>query len=273
MKKPFKFSSKLKIKTQEILINAFVAKETVAEAAKVAKVNKDSAHLYFTKLRAMIETKCKEKHVGYEGEWHLPKYFYSSTKNGFKTWANSQENPKGETENNVHRPAIGIRVINRQVKAFLLSEYKKTPCIKNQNISGKVSKEINIQIDAIIYMVSGETESRIKNKNAKRYQLVISSKINIDSLKGDLIKKFFEILKGRLYKANGTKPSSLGGYIKECEWRANTPQSFWAYELTLLAKSYICPKLEVGEEPILSLGDVPMLGREIDKMIERDKSA
>jgi len=273
MTKPFKFRSRLKMETHKRLIDAFADGATVAEAAKVASVNKDSAHLYFTKLRAMIEIKSEDQHENYEGDWHLPKYFYSSTRNGFKTWANSQENSKGETANNVHRPAIGIRVINRQVKAFVLSEHQNTQCLNNSNISVEMSKEISLTIDAIIYMVSGETESRIKNKNAKRYQLVISSKINTDSFKGDLIKKFFEILKGRLYKANGTKPSSLGGYIKECEWRANTPKSFWAYELKLLAKKYICPKLEVGEEPILTLGDDPMLVRAIDKMIERDKSA
>ncbi|MCR3971168.1 hypothetical protein NUK55_08645 [Aeromonas veronii] len=235
-----KFSSKLPATLQEALIEAFSERETICKAAKKAGVNKNTAHLYFSKLREIISIECNKKHPEHMNCYFIGKYFYHNGRNGFT-----------KPEINNCKPEIGIKIIKGYAVAFpiiLGAENNKTD-----------------EIDAIIYRVNGETIKLVKNKAAKRYQVILSSNIAEDSLKGDEIKRLYKITNERLSKSNGILSNALRGYIKECEWRANTPSSLWAYELKRLAKEYISEEINLGEKPRQSLGDDLALVRALNR--------
>lgn len=235
-----KFSSKLSATQQEALIEAFAAMDTICDAAKNAVLNTNTAHLYFSKLRVIIRLECNKKHPELMGCYFMGKYFYQNGRFGFT-----------KPESNNSKPEIGIKIIKGYAVAF--------------PITLETGDNKTNEIDAIIYRVNGETAKFVKNKAAKRYQLTLSSNIAEDSLKGDEIKRLFKITNERLSKSNGTKSTALYGYIKEFEWRANTPSSLWAYELKILAKEYICEAINAGEKPMPSLGDDLALVRAIDR--------
>jgi len=235
-----KFSSKLPITLQEALIEAFSERETICKAAKKAGVNKNTAHLYFSKLREIISIECNKKHPEHINCYFIGKYFYDNGRNGFT-----------KPEINNCKPEIGIKIIKGYAVAFPI-------------ILGAENNKID-EIDAIIYRVNGETIKLVKNKAAKRYQVILSSNVAEDSLKGDEIKRLYKITNERLSKSNGILSNALRGYIKECEWRANTPSSLWAYELKRLAKEYISEEINLGEKPRQSLGDDLALVRAINR--------
>jgi len=239
-------SPKLTVDKQKKLIEAFANAKSISSTAQETGINKNTVERYFKKLRHVIFESKPRISIKYSGEICLPADFYNNHKNGF-----------AEPTKKSARPEIGIKVWKDKIIAFLIS---------NESV-GK--SECNI--DGIIYRFNGSTEGDIK-KRAKRYQLVLSKEITRNDLSFQYIHEFYKIARKRISVCNGLDWESLEGYIKECEWRTNTPSTHWVYELTRLAKNSLCQDLTVGQKPIIKPGDNPALIRSIENMIKNSKT-
>ncbi|HHQ4789398.1 TPA: hypothetical protein ACSP21_000250 [Aeromonas veronii] len=246
-KRPTTRAPRLAVEKQEQLIEAFANAESISSTAQETGINKNTVERYFRKLRnVIIESKSKIS-IKYSGDICLPSDFYKNCKNGFT-----------KPTKNSAKPEIGIKIWKDKIIAFRISNEKvnRSEC----------------DIDGIVYRFNGSTSGDIK-KRAKRYQLVLSEKIIQDDLPFEYINRFYNIACERISKCNGLDQDALDCYIKECEWRTNTPSTHWAYELTRLAKESFCQDLALGQKPILKLGDDPAMVRAIEKMMKNSKTA
>ena len=236
---------RLSVGQQERLIEEFIAETGITETSIKIGINKNTVDRYFKRLRLSIFNEKTKPSAMYSGSVFLSEDFYIYNKDGY-------EDIKTIT------PAVGVMIRKRKVIAF---------CLSQGNTLNKRSKFLNphSRLEAIIYKSVPKV-----NVKAKRHQLVLSA--HVDELSSLLVNEFFWIFKKRIEKCNGISKNMFELYVKEFEWRTNTPPSQQVYELKLIARKYISKEIEIGERPFKNFSEDLMMVDAINKWAARENN-
>ncbi|MEN8260530.1 MAG: IS1595 family transposase [Pseudomonadota bacterium] len=197
--------SRLPRNKQTRLIEHFVAGATARTAGRLVGVHRNSAALYFHRLRMIIATELEaESHAIFGGEVEVDESYIGGHRKGKRG-----RGAAGKT------PIFGLLKRGGRVYARIIPNASGATLIPI--IARKVAP------DSIVYSdtwagynaldVRGLSHVRINHKEA-----FAEAKNHING-----IENFWSQTKRHLRRFNGVPKQHLGLYVKECEWRFNNP--------------------------------------------------
>jgi len=193
--------TKLSRKKQLKLIELFVAGTTARTAAELVEVNKNTAQLYFHKLRVLIE-KNQQREITFFGEIEADESYF-----GGKGKGKRGRGAAGKV------PVFGLLKRGGKVFADVISDAKSStlfPIIKDK-----------VMPDSIVYTDTFKSYnildvSEFKHERINHSQLFADKRNHING-----IENFWNQAKRHLRKFNGVPKKNFRLYLKECEWRFN----------------------------------------------------
>ena len=193
---------KLTKKQRRSLVEHFVAGTTARTAADLVGVNKNTAQLFFHRLRELIAQK-QDSMIVFEGEVEAESYF------GGKRKGKRGRGAAGKV------PVFGLLKRGGKVFAELISDAKsKTlmPIIKEK-----------VTPDSIVYTDSLPSYNALDISEFKHVRINHSRLFaeNRNHING--IENFWNQAKRHMRKFNGVPKKNFRLFLKECEWRFNFP--------------------------------------------------
>ena len=193
--------TKLSRKKQLKLIELFVAGTTARTAAELVEVNKNTAQLYFHKLRVLIE-KNQQREITFFGEIEADESYFGGKRKGKRG-----RGAAGKV------PVFGLLKRGGKVFADVISDAKSStlfPIIKDK-----------VMPDSIVYTDTFKSYnildvSEFKHERINHSQLFADKRNHING-----IENFWNQAKRHLRKFNGVPKKNFRLYLKECEWRFN----------------------------------------------------
>lgn len=195
--------SKLTKKQRQKLIEHFVAGTTARTAAAIVEVNKNTAQLFFHRLRELIAEK-QESGIVFAGEVEADESYFGGRRKGKRG-----RGAAGKV------PVFGLLKRGGRVFAEVIADAKmKTllPLIKEK-----------VMPDSIVYTDSLPSYNALDVSEFKHLR-VNHSKLfaeNRNHING--IENFWNQAKRHLRKFNGIPQKNFRLFLKECEWRFNFP--------------------------------------------------
>lgn len=195
--------SKLTKKRRLKLIEHFVAGTTARTAAEIVGVNKNTAQLFFHRLREII-TQQQETGIVFEGEVEVDESYFGGKRKGKRGRGAS-----GKV------PVFGLLKRGGKVFAEIIPDAKSKTLIP-------IIKE-KVMPDSIVYTDSLPSYNALDISEFKHLR-VNHSKLfaqNHNHING--IENFWNQAKRHMRKFNGVPKKNFRLFLKECEWRFNFP--------------------------------------------------
>jgi len=195
--------SKLTKKQQLKLLEHFVAGATARTAAEVVGVNKNTAQLFFHRLREIIATQQEESLV-FDGEIEADESYFGGKRKGKRG-----RGAAGKI------PVFGLLKRNGKVFADVISDAKSAtliPLIKEK-----------VKPDSIVYTDSLPSYNALDVSEFKHCRINHSKLFSEKNNHINGIENFWNQAKRHMRKFNGVPKKNFRLFLKECEWRFNFP--------------------------------------------------
>jgi transposase len=196
--------SRLSRDKQKRLIEHFVAGATARTAGELVGVNKSTAAYYFHRLREVIYM-ATEDEMPFSGEIEVDESYFGGRRKGQRG-----RGAAGKV------PVFGL--LKRGGKVFA----KVIPDAKSKTLMGIMEKRI--VPDSIVYSDTFSSYNVLDVAGFKHFR-INHSKLFADRknhING--IENFWNQAKRHMRKFNGVPKEHFPLFLKECEWRFNTPE-------------------------------------------------
>jgi transposase len=195
--------SRLSWPKQERLIEHFVAGTTARTAAALVGVNKSTAAYYFQRLRELIYDAIEED-APFHGEIEVDESYFGGARKGPRG-----RGAKGKV------PVFGL--LKRGGKVYA----KVIPNAKSATLMPILREKI--LPDSIVYTDSLSSYGVLDVSEFKHYRINHSELFADKTNHINGIENFWNQAKRHLRKFNGIPREYFHLFLKECEWRFNTP--------------------------------------------------
>jgi transposase len=197
--------SRLSKIVQRRLIEHFVAGTTARCAASLVGVNVKTASYYYHRLRVIISQQLeKESEEVFRGEIEVDESYFGGTRKGKRG-----RGAAGKV------PVFGLLKRGGRVYTKIISDASSSTLIPI--IESKVVP------DSIVYSDCWKGYNVLDVSEFKHYR-INHSKLFADKQNHiNSIENFWNQAKRHLRKINGIPRQNFGLFLKECEWRFNTP--------------------------------------------------
>ena len=195
--------SKLTKKQKLKLIEHFVAGATARTTAELVGVNKNTAQLFFHKLRVLI-TKNQQTDVILQGEVEADESYFGGKRKGKRG-----RGAAGKV------PVFGLLKRGGKVFAEVISDAKASTLMPL--IFEKVVPDSIVYTDTFSSYNALDV-SDFKHERINHSKLFADKKNHING-----IENFWNQAKRHLRKFNGVPKKNFRLFLKECEWRFNFP--------------------------------------------------
>ena len=195
--------SKLTKKQRLKLMELFVAGSTARTASEIADVNKNTAQLFFHRLREIIAEK-QDLNIVFEGEIEADESYFGGRRKGKRG-----RGAAGKV------PVFGLLKRGGKVFAEIISDAKgKTlmPIIRE-----KVKPDSIVYTDALPSYNALDV-SEFKHLRINHSKLFAENRNHING-----IENFWNQAKRHMRRFNGVPKKNFRLFLKECEWRFNFP--------------------------------------------------
>jgi transposase len=195
--------SRVSAEKQRRLVEHFVAGTTARTAAALVGVNKNTANYYFQRLRAIISQATAEQTPLF-GEIEVDESYFGGKRKGKRG-----RGAGGKV------PVFGL--LKRGGKVYA----KVIPDVRSNTLQAII--EDKIVPDSIVYSDTFSAYNVLDVSAFKHYrinhaELFADSKNHING-----IENFWNQAKRHLRRFNGVSRANFPLFLKECEWRFNTP--------------------------------------------------
>lgn len=197
--------SRISQSKQDRLIEHFIAGTTARTAARLVGVHRNSAAFYFHRLREIIAKELEaESEAMFGGEIEVDESYFGGRRKGKRG-----RGAAGKI------PVFGLLKRGGKIYARVIPDAKGGTLMPN--IERKVVPE------SIVYTDSWQGYNALDVSSFKHYR------INHSELFADTrnhingIENFWNQAERHMRKFNGVPKEHFGLYLKECEWRFNTP--------------------------------------------------
>jgi transposase len=197
--------SKLSKKTRLKLIEHFVAGTTARTAAKIVGVNKNTAQMFFRRLREKIAEK-GELGLLFQGEIEADESYFGGRRKGKRGRGSA-----GKV------PVFGLLKRGGKVYAEIIPDAKsKTlmPIIQERVVP-----------DSVVYTDSLASYNALDISEFKHVRINHSKLFAENSNHINGIENFWNQAKRHMRKFNGVPKNNFRLFLKECEWRFNFPDT------------------------------------------------
>ncbi len=197
--------SRLNKKVQDRLVEHFVAGTTARCAAALVGVNVKTAAYYYQRLREIIAAQTEqESHEVFDGEIEVDESYFEGHRKG-----NRGRGASGKV------PVFGL--LKRGGKVYT----KIIPDASSATLIPIIERKV--VPDSIVYSDCWRAYNVLDVSEFKHYRInhskLFASKHN--HING--IENFWSQAKRHMRKFNGVPKAHFGLFLKECEWRFNTP--------------------------------------------------
>ena len=197
--------SRLDKKTQDRLVEHFVAGTTARCAAALVGVNVKTAAYYYQRLREIIAAQTEqESHEVFDGEIEVDESYFGGHRKG-----NRGRGAGGKV------PVFGLLKRGGKVYTKIIPDASRATLIP--------IIERKVVPDSIVYSDYWRAYNVLDVSAFKHYRInhskLFASKHN--HING--IENFWNQAKRHMRKFNGIPKARFGLFLKECEWRFNTP--------------------------------------------------
>ncbi len=195
--------SKLTKKQRLKLMELFVAGSTARTASEIADVNKNTAQLFFHRLREIIAEK-QDLNIVFEGEIEADESYFGGRR--------KEKRGRGAAGK---IPVFGLLKRGGKVFAEIISDAKgKTlmPIIRE-----KVKPDSIVYTDALPSYNALDV-SEFKHLRINHSKLFAENRNHING-----IENFWNQAKRHMRRFNGVPKKNFRLFLKECEWRFNFP--------------------------------------------------
>lgn len=194
--------SRLSKQKQKKLIEFFVVGSTARSTAEILGIHKNTAALYFHKLRLLIYRNYRED-IDFSGEIEADESYFGGIRKGKRG-----RGAAGKT------PVFGIIKRGGKVYAEIIQDAKSETLYKI--IQGKVTP------DSIVYTDYFTSYNILDVSEFKHYRINHSKQFanKYNHING--IENFWNQAKRHMRKFNGIPKDHFYLFLKECEWRFNT---------------------------------------------------
>ena len=197
--------SRLSWAQQRRLIEHFVAGTTARTAASLVGVNKNTATFYFHRLRQIIALHSEEP-TQFFGEIEVDESYFGGVRKGKRG-----------------RGAAG------KVPVFgLLKRGGKVYTKVIQDVKSKTLKAIiddHVVPDSIVYSDTLSSYNVLDVSDFKHQRINHSKRFGEEKNHINGIENFWNQTKRHMRRFNGIQTTHFPLFLKECEWRFNTPQA------------------------------------------------
>ncbi|MCT8345073.1 IS1595 family transposase [Photorhabdus kleinii] len=191
---------------QKRLQELFVAGATARTAAELVGVNKTTLAYYFHRLRVLIADYADE-HSMFEGEVEIDESYFGGKRKGKRGWGSA-----GKV------PVFGLLKRGGRVYTRLISNAKSDTLMPI--ITAKIKP------DSLVYTDNFASYDVLEVSDFKHYRINHSTEF-VDAKNGQNpingIENFWNQAKRHMRKFNGIPKEHFELFLKECEWRFNTP--------------------------------------------------
>jgi transposase len=195
--------SRLSKEKKSRLIEHFIAGTTARTASVLIGVNKTTAAYFYHRLRSIIAAMIDEE-MQIDGEIEVDESYFGGRRKG-----NRGRGAAGKV------PVFGLLKRGGKVYACVIEDAKADtliPIMKKKIIP-----------DSIVYSDSFKSYNTLDTQGFKHFrinhsQLFVDKKNHING-----IENFWNQAKRHLRKFNGIPKEHFGLFLKECQWRFNTP--------------------------------------------------
>ena len=199
---PQRRKSRLTASIQQELIKHFVLGSTARSAAEIVGVNRNTATLYFRKLREIIESRLGREGSKLAGEIELDESYFGGTRKGKRG-----RGAAGKV------PVFGLLKRGGKVHVVII------PNAKSETILPIIRKKI--KPDSVVYTDTFKSYDVLDVSEFHHYRINHSTDFANNSNHINGIENFWNQAKRHLRKFNGIPKDQFHLFIKECEWRFN----------------------------------------------------
>lgn len=197
--------SRLSQHKQSRLIEHFVAGTTARVAGALVEVNKTTAAYYYHRLREVIA------HAMYEKD---PSSFLMDTDEAYFGGKAKYEGCRGSA---MKMPLFGLRQRGESIQVLVLEEF-----VDESFVSLSAKHQLRMP-DATIYYIGTEMPRIFDVKSLHEHRTIYPHDEGDMHYKIAAFESFWAHAKRHLDRFNGVSREHLHVYLKECEWRYNSP--------------------------------------------------
>ena len=197
--------SRLSWAQQERLIEHFVAGTTARTASSLVGVNKNTATFYFHRLRQIIALHCEES-APFFGEIEVDESYFGGTRKGKRG-----RGAAGKV------PVFGL--LKRGGKVYT----KVIPDVKSKTLKAIIDG--HVEPDSIVYSDTLSSYNVLDVSDFNHYRINHCKRFGKEKNHINGIENFWNQAKRHLRRFNGIPAAHFPLFLKECEWRFNTPQA------------------------------------------------
>lgn len=194
--------SRLLPSIQQELVRQFVAGVSARTAAELTGVNRNTAILYFHKLRELIAAKLAEETPFLDGEVEVDESYFGGRRKGKRG-----RGAAGKV------PVFGLLKRGGQVHAIMI------PDAKSLTLIGIIRQRI--QPDSIVYTDSFGSYDVLDVSEFHHFRINHSERFVSERNHINGIENFWNQAKRHLVRYNGIPKAHFHLFLKECEWRFN----------------------------------------------------
>lgn len=195
--------SRLSRQKQDRLIEHFVSGSTARTAAALVNVNKTTAAYYFHRLREIIY-QATEDETPFTGEIEVDESYFGGRRKGMRG-----RGAAGKV------PVFGL--LKRGGKVYA----KVIPDAKSKTLVGIIRDRV--VPDSIVYTDAYHSYNVLDVSEFKHYRINHSHLFADKQNHINGIENFWNQAKRHMRKFNGVPKEHFPLFLKECEWRFNTP--------------------------------------------------
>ena len=197
--------SRLPEGTQDTLIRQFVAGTTARATADLVGVNRHTATLYFRKLREVIARRVETETPFLSGEVELDESYFGGRRKGQRG-----------------RGAVGKVVVFGLLKRGGKVHTLVVPDTKTATLEPIIRQ--SVKPDSVVY-TDGYSSYDVLDVSEFRHHRINHSEQFVDGKTNHIngIENFWNQAKRHLRRFNGIPKDQFPLFLKECEWRFNTP--------------------------------------------------
>ena len=184
------------------LLRLFVAGVPARTAAELTGVNRNTAILYFHKLRDLVAAKLAEEAPFLDGEVEVDESYFGGRRKGKRG-----RGAAGKA------PVFGLLKRGGQVHAIMI------PDAKSQTLLGIIRQRI--EPDSVVYTDSFRSYDILDVSEFHHHRINHSEKFAVERNHINGIENFWNQAKRHLAGYNGIPKCHFHLFLKECEWRFN----------------------------------------------------
>jgi transposase len=197
--------SRLSCAQQRRLIEHFVAGTTARTAASLVGVNKNTATFYFHRLRQIIALHSEES-TQFFGEIEVDESYFGGVRKGKRG-----RGAAGKV------PVFGL--LKRGGKVYA----KVIPDVKSKTLKAIIDD--HVVPDSIVYSDTLSSYNVLDVSDFKHQRINHSKRFGEEKNHINGIENFWNQAKRHMRRFNGIQTTHFPLFLKECEWRFNTPKA------------------------------------------------